>query len=98
MYKTIDPRAIHLRDMVCTLDAEAEDPRWCHLSMQVNEVVGANKKGIYPNVDFFSAPLLYTLGVPPGLVHTSLRHEQGSGLDCPCDRAVRRQSAHTAKV
>jgi citrate synthase len=67
VYKTIDPRAIYLRDMVCTLEAEAENPRWCHLSLKVDETVEAKKKGIYPNVDFFSAPLLYTLGVPLNL-------------------------------
>jgi citrate synthase len=64
VYKTIDPRALHLRDMVCTLDAESDDSRWCHLSLRVDEVVQEKKKGIYPNVDFFSASLLYTLGVP----------------------------------
>ena len=63
----MDPRAIHLRDMVCTLDAEAENPHWCHLSLAVDETVEAKKKGIYPNVDFFSAPLLYTLGIPLNL-------------------------------
>ena len=67
VYKTMDPRAIHLRDMVCTLDAEAENPHWCHLSLTVDETVEAKKKGIYPNVDFFSAPLLYTLGIPLNL-------------------------------
>ena len=67
VYKTMDPRAVHLRDMVCTLDAEAENPHWCHLSLAVDETVEAKKKGIYPNVDFFSAPLLYTLGVPLNL-------------------------------
>lgn len=67
VYKTIDPRAIYLRDMVCTIEAESENPHWCHLSLKVEETVEAKKKGIYPNVDFFSAPLLYTLGVPLNL-------------------------------
>jgi citrate synthase len=64
VYKIIDPRAIHLRDMVCTLEAEAESPDWCRLALSVEDAVEARKKGIYPNVDFFSAPLLYTLGIP----------------------------------
>jgi len=64
VYKAMDPRAVHLRDMVCTIDAEAEKPGWCHLSLSVQEAVEEMKKGIYPNVDFFSAPLLYTVGVP----------------------------------
>jgi len=57
-------RAVHLRDMVCAIDAEAAKPGWCHLSLSVQEAVEEMKKGIYPNVDFFSAPLLYSLGVP----------------------------------
>jgi citrate synthase len=64
VYRTIDPRAIHLRDMVCTLDEQTQDSRWCHLSLKVDEVVREHKSGIYPNVDFFSASLLYTLGIP----------------------------------
>jgi len=64
VYKAIDPRAVHLRDMVCTIDAEADEPGWCHLSLSVQEAVEEMKKGIYPNVDFFSAPLLYSVGVP----------------------------------
>jgi len=64
VYKAMDPRAVYLRDMVCTLDAEAEHPGWCHLSLAVQEAVEEMKKGIYPNVDFFSAPLLYSVGVP----------------------------------
>jgi citrate synthase len=63
VYKTMDPRAAYLRDVVCEMDAEAEDPRWCNLALRIIDLVG-EKKGIYPNVDFFTAPLLYTLGIP----------------------------------
>jgi citrate synthase len=45
------------------MDTEAEDPRWCNLALRIVDLVG-EKKGIYPNVDFFTAPLLYTLGIP----------------------------------
>jgi citrate synthase len=63
VYKTIDPRAAYLRDIVCEMDAQAEDPRWCALALRVAETVEA-EKGLYPNVDFFTATLLYTLGIP----------------------------------
>jgi citrate synthase len=63
VYKTMDPRAAYLQDVVCEMDAEAEDPRWCNLALRIMDLVG-EKKGIYPNVDFFTAPLLYTLGIP----------------------------------
>ncbi len=67
VYKVIDPRAVQLRSMVCTLEEEAAEPRWCHLSLKVDDVVRERKAGLYPNVDFYSAPTLYTLGVPTGL-------------------------------
>jgi citrate synthase len=63
VYKTMDPRAAYLQDVVCQMDEESEDPRWCRLALKMMEVVG-ERKGIYPNVDFFTAPLLYTLGIP----------------------------------
>jgi citrate synthase len=67
VYKTMDPRAIQLRGMVCTLEEAAENPKWCHLALAVEEVMSARKPNIYPNVDFYSAPTLYTLGIPTNL-------------------------------
>lgn len=66
IYKTTDPRAAILRGMLCEMDAESENPHWCNLALNVAEMV-QEKKGLYPNVDFFSAPLLYGLGVPTEL-------------------------------
>lgn len=63
VYKTMDPRAAYLQDVVCQMDEESEDPRWCRLALKTMEIV-EERKGIYPNVDFFTAPLLYTLGIP----------------------------------
>ena len=62
IYKTTDPRAAILRGMLCEMDAQAENPHWCHLALAVADLVH-KKKGLYPNVDFFSAPLLYNLGI-----------------------------------
>jgi len=66
IYKTTDPRAVVLRGMLCEMDAQSENPHWCNLALNVAETVHA-KKGLYPNVDFFSAPLLYSLGIPTEL-------------------------------
>ncbi len=63
VYKTIDPRAVIARGIICEMNTEAEEPRWCDLALRVEDVVHENK-GLNPNVDFFSGPLLYTLGVP----------------------------------
>jgi citrate synthase len=63
VYKTIDPRAVETRDLVCRIDDEEEEPHWCTLALDVAETV-MEAKGLEPNVDFFTAPLLYTLGIP----------------------------------
>ncbi len=63
VYKTIDPRAVETRDLVCEMDEQEEEPLWCSLALSVAETVMA-EKGLEPNVDFFTAPLLYTLGIP----------------------------------
>lgn len=62
----IDPRSAHLQDMLHKLCVETGDLQWCQLALAVAEVV-AEKKGLYPNVDFFTGPLLYLLGVPMDL-------------------------------
>jgi citrate synthase len=66
VYQTIDPRAVNLADMIRTLEAEAENPDWCHLTLRIADTV-EEKKGLYPNVDFYFAPALYTLGIPTDL-------------------------------
>lgn len=63
VYRTWDPRAIILRDLMCELENTNENPKWCTLSRLVSETVW-NEKQLYPNVDFYSAPLYYTLGIP----------------------------------
>lgn len=62
VYKTIDPRATILRRMAEALSAEKGDPRWLDLSNAMMETM-AKEKGLYPNVDFFSASVYYTLGI-----------------------------------
>jgi len=63
LYKVIDPRAIYLRQMLTDICVASEDPKWGRLAQNVAEVV-EEKKGLYPNVDFFSAPLFYMMGIP----------------------------------
>jgi citrate synthase len=64
VYRTWDPRALVLQDLVCDLESSTGgEARWCQLAQRVAEYVFAAKK-LYPNVDFYSAPLYYTLGIP----------------------------------
>jgi len=66
VYKTMDPRAAILRDMVKELSEEAGDTKWYEYSMAILETM-RDEKGIDPNVDFFSASTYYQLGIDPDL-------------------------------
>jgi len=67
VYKsTMDPRSVYLREMLHEICIQSDKCQLYHLSVAVAETVKA-KKGLYPNVDFFAAPLLYMLGIPVDL-------------------------------
>jgi 2-methylcitrate synthase len=64
VYRTWDPRALVLQELVCEFERSLKgDTNWCQLAQRVAETVFAAKR-LYPNVDFYSAPLYYTLGIP----------------------------------
>jgi citrate synthase len=63
VYKTEDPRATHLRRMSKELGAKSGSTAWYDMSMRIEALVKAEKK-LYPNVDFYSASMYYTLGIP----------------------------------
>jgi citrate synthase len=68
-YKVRDPRAVHLEAMAKTV-GEASDPRWYDIARALedaaNRVLREAKPGrrIYANVEFYTAPTLYGLGIP----------------------------------
>ncbi len=66
VYKTYDPRAIILRDMLEDLSDEKGDRWWYETSKTMMTQV-QDAKGLYPNVDFFSASVYYLLGIAPDL-------------------------------
>ena len=63
VYKTEDPRATHLRVMARTLGERAGESRWYAIAERLEAAVRA-QKGLYPNVDFYSAPAYRALGIP----------------------------------
>lgn len=69
VYNTMDPRAAILRTMVKELSEEAGDMKWYEYTMQIHETMEA-ETGIDPNVDFFSGPTYYQLGLDPDLFTT----------------------------
>lgn len=66
VYRTMDPRAAILRDMVKTLSEEEGDRKWYEYSVAIMETM-KEETGIDPNVDFFSASTYYQLGLDPDL-------------------------------
>ncbi|EKP95814.1 MULTISPECIES: citrate synthase [Thermaerobacter] len=63
VYKTEDPRATILRRLSRKVAEAAGDTRWFEISQAVEKVVAA-EKGLYPNVDFYSASTYYVMGIP----------------------------------
>src|SRR5688572_770127 len=63
VYKTEDPRATHLRQMSRDLGKRAGHPAWFDMSQRIEALVKSEKK-LNPNVDFYSASMYYTLGIP----------------------------------
>lgn len=63
VYKTEDPRATHLRRFSKEIGEKGGDSKWYEISRKVEEVM-MREKGLYPNVDFFSASTYYMMGIP----------------------------------
>ena len=63
VYRTEDPRATHLRELSRDLGTRAGRTAWFDMSQRIEAQVRGEKK-LYPNVDFYSASMYYTLGIP----------------------------------
>lgn len=66
VYRTMDPRAVHLRQMSAELADASGDDTYYRMSRRMEEVVFA-EKGLYPNVDFYAATVYHYLGIPTDL-------------------------------
>ena len=66
VYKVEDPRATHLRRASEALSLATGDDTWFRMSQAIEAVVHG-EKGLYPNVDFYSASTYYMLGIPTHL-------------------------------
>lgn len=66
VYRTVDPRAVHLRSMARDLGRRVGEPHWFQMSERIEAVV-ESAKGLNPNVDFYSASTYHALGIPIAL-------------------------------
>ncbi|MGI9107323.1 MAG: citrate/2-methylcitrate synthase [Pyrinomonadaceae bacterium] len=63
VYKTEDPRATHLRRFSQEVGETKGETKWYEISRKIEEYIH-REKGMYPNVDFYSASTYYMMGIP----------------------------------
>ena len=66
VYKTLDPRATILREMLSGLSEEKGETKWLEMSDTIRQTV-KDTKGLDANVDFYSASVYYLLGIETDL-------------------------------
>jgi citrate synthase len=63
VYKTEDPRATWLRKFSRQMAERKGETKWFDMSQRIEQLM-LEKKGMYPNVDFYSASTYYLMGIP----------------------------------
>ena len=103
VYKTLDPRAPHLKRMAQTLSAQLGEPKWIQMSERIAEKM-LNEKHLNANVDFYSATVYYSLGIPTDLFTPIFAIARTSGWTAHVleqlsdNRLIRPQSNYTGPV
>ena len=103
IYKVLDPRAPHLKRMAQILSAKLGDPKWIQMSERIAEIM-LTQKSLHANVDFYSATVYYSLGIPTDLFTPIFAIARTSGwtahvLEQLADnRLIRPQSVYTGPV
>lgn len=103
VYKTLDPRAPHLKRMAQILSAKIGEPKWIQMSDRIAELM-LQKKQLHANVDFYSATVYYSLDIPTDLFTPLFAISRTAGwtahvLEQLADnRLIRPQSIYTGPV
>ena len=63
VYKTEDPRATWLRKFSKQMAEKTGVSKWFDMSQKIEQLMH-EKKGMFPNVDFYSASTYYLMGIP----------------------------------
>jgi citrate synthase len=66
VYTAGDPRAAILKGMAEEACRQSGQFKWFQIAVKLHDRINA-AKGLIPNVDFYSAPLFYSLGIPVDL-------------------------------
>jgi len=103
VYKVLDPRAPHLKRMAQILSAKLGDAKWIQMSERIADLM-LKKKNLNANVDFYSATVYYSLGIPTDLFTPIFAISRTAGwtahvLEQLADnRLIRPQSVYTGPV
>ncbi len=103
VYKTLDPRAPMLRRMGQILSRKLGEPKWIQMSDRIAELM-LKKKQLNANVDFYSATVYYSMGLPTDLFTPIFAIARTTGwtahvLEQLADnRLIRPQSNYTGPV
>lgn len=63
VYQTEDPRATWLRKFSKQMGEKKSEMKWFEMSQKLEKLMN-EKKGMFPNVDFYSASTYYLMGIP----------------------------------
>lgn len=66
LYRAYDPRAVILKKFSEELSKDAGDPNWFAITATAERTV-SDEKGLFPNVDLYSASVYRYLGIPTDL-------------------------------
>ncbi|MCI0745061.1 MAG: citrate synthase [Verrucomicrobia subdivision 3 bacterium] len=103
VYKTLDPRAPHLKRMAQILSAKLGEPKWIQMSERIAEIM-LKEKNLNANVDFYSATVYYSLGIPTDLFTPIFAIARTAGWTAHVleqlsdNRLIRPQSVYTGPV
>jgi len=103
VYKTLDPRAPHLKRMAQILSAKIGEPKWIQMSERIAEIM-LKEKGLNANVDFYSATVYYSLGIPTDLFTPIFAIARTAGWTAHVieqladNRLIRPQSEYTGPI
>jgi len=103
IYKTLDPRAPHLRKMAQKLSAKIGEAKWIEMSDRIAALM-QERKHLNANVDFYSATVYYSLGIPTDLFTPIFAIARTAGWTAHVleqlgnNRLIRPQSVYTGPV
>lgn len=83
VYKTEDPRATWLRRFSEQLSRERGETKWFEMSRAIEQYMKA-EKGLWANVDFYSASVHYLLGLPTDQFTPFFAMSRVSGWSAHC--------------